>query len=121
MKNITKNVKLDRYSKRKDKSVSLTFITVTKQTSDDIKHIDEFLDHQGVFYFKSSGQLTPEEIKAIEDVELEVEGKTKSQRLRNTIYKVWETTKEKCSFQDYYIVKIEKIINHFKGQIINED
>lgn len=44
--------------------------------------------------------------------------KTASQRLRATLYKVWETNKEGFDeFEAYYQNKMEVIIIHFQGKI----
>ena len=123
MNNLLIQVALDRSNRRKDKSVSLTFITQLEQSSEEFMKIDSLLNDSGVLYFKSNGNLTKEEIKELESVEIEVEGKSKSQRLRNVMYILHQQLSESnavirnISFNDFYATKMEEIIEHYKGNL----
>ena len=123
--NLLRTVTLDRANRKKDKSVSLTFITQTEQSSEQFVEIDKMLGDSGVLYFKPSGNLTTEEVKELDNVEVEVEGKTKSQRLRNVLYVYWntETTENMSSnFNEFYSTEMERIISHYKSKLEpNED
>lgn len=113
---------LDGYSRRKDKSVSLRFITQEK-TSEEIKQIDELCDTFGVLYYKGESSLNKEEIADLDNVGLDLydKKKTQSQRLRNVLYKVHEMNGgSKSGFADWYNVETEKIINHYKQKLDNE-
>lgn len=114
---ILRQVTLDRANRKKDKSVSLTFITDLEQSSEQYMEVDMLLGDSGVLYFKSNGQLSKEEIKALDEVETEFEGKTKSQRLRNVLFVLHKETKDPREFNDFYSQKMESLIEHFKGQI----
>ena len=81
-----KQVTLDKATRKKDKSVSITFITELEQSSSEFMEIDSNLDKHGVIYFKSNGKLTAEEKDEIDNVEIHAEGKTKSQRLRSVLF-----------------------------------
>lgn len=125
--NLLRQVTFDRANRKKDKSVSMTFITQLEQSTDDFMQIDKILNDSGVLYFKSSGNLTIEEVKALEDTEIEVEGKTKSQRLRNVLYVYWKQlidSKElddvtpSQTFNDFYSHEMERIIEHYKNKLI---
>ena len=115
--NLLKQVILDRANRRKDRSVSLTFITDLEQSSDEFKSIDELLNTNGIIYFKPSGTLTQKEVDEIDSSDLEVEGKTKSQRLRNVLYVMWEHIGSVDSFKDFYSNKMEEIIQHYKDKL----
>ena len=117
--NLLRTVTLDRASRRKDKSVSLTFITSLEQSSEEYMEIDTLLNDSGVLYFKSSGNLTKEEIKALDSTEVEVEGKTKSQRLRNVMYILWQQNQGLYTFEEFYSLEMEKIIQHYKDKLEN--
>jgi len=117
--NLLRQVTLDRASRRKDKSVSLTFITSLEQSSSEYMEIDTLLNDAGVLYFKSNGSLTKEEIKALDSTEIEVEGKTKSQRLRNVMYILWQQEQGLYTFEEFYIKEMEKIIQHYKDKLEN--
>lgn len=116
MSNLLIQVTLDRSNRRKDKSVSLTFITQLEQSSEEFMKIDSLLNDSGVLYFKSNGNLTKEEINALDGVEIEVEGKTKSQRLRNVLY-VLNKQEENGDFHKFYPDEMERIIEHYKGKL----
>jgi hypothetical protein len=125
--NLLRQVTFDRANRKKDKSVSMTFITQLEQSTDDFMQIDKILNDSGVLYFKSGGNLTIEEVKALEDTEIEVEGKTKSQRLRNVLYVYWKQlidSKEldditpNQTFNEFYSHEMEKIIEHYKNKLI---
>lgn len=117
MSNIVRQVTLDRASRKKDKSVSLTFITTTEQSTEQFMEIDKILNDSGLIYFKSQGNLTTEEVKELESAEIEVEGKTKSQRLRNVLYRVHEQTNSDIDFNSFYAQKMEELIEHFKKKL----
>jgi len=117
--NLLRTVTLDRAARRKDKSVSMTFITTLEQSSGEYMEIDRILNDSGVLYFKSNGNLTKEEIKELDSVEIEVEGKTKSQRLRNVMYILWQQNQSLYSFDEFYAMEMEKIIQHYKDKLEN--
>lgn len=114
-----KQVTLDRANRLKDRSVSLTFITSLDQTSIEFMEIDELINTSGVIYFKSDGGLTQKEIDAIDSSKIEVEGKSKSARLRNVLYVYWkQEDMGEQTFEDFYSDKMEKLITHFKDKLI---
>jgi len=71
MSNLLTQVTLDRANRKKDKSVSLTFITQLEQSSSQFMEIDEKIGESGIMFFKPSGNLTKEEIKELENSEIE--------------------------------------------------
>ena len=122
--NLLRTATLDRANRKKDKSVSLTFITQTEQTSEQFMEIDNALGDSGVFFFKPNGNLTKEEIRELDSVEVEVEGKTKSQRLRSVLYIQWTQLSEiddrklnNNTFNDFYSIEMEKIIKNYKSKL----
>ena len=117
MGNILRTATLDRASRKKDRSVSITFTTDTEQSSEQFIELDELLSHSGVLYFKSNGQLTKEELNALDSAEVENEGKSKSQRLRNVLFVLHKETNNPMEFKEYYSQKMESIIQHLKDQI----
>lgn len=114
--NLLRQVTLDRAARKKDKSISLTFITSLEQTSQEFMEIDELINSHGVVYFKSDGNLTKDDISAIEGTQIEIEGKTKSQRLRNVLY-VYNQQNEKISFATFYDNEMEKIIEAYRNNL----
>jgi hypothetical protein len=108
--NILKQVTLDRANRKKDRSVSLTFITQLEQSSAEFMEIDELIGDSGIMYFKSSGNLTTEEIKELDNSEIEVEGKTVYHKQLN----------DGSSFNDFYSHQLERIIEHYKNKLDSE-
>ena len=115
MSNLLTQVTLDRANRKKDKSVSLTFVTQLEQSSEQFMEIDEKIGDSGLIFFKSSGNLTKEEIKELDNTEIEVEGKTKSQRLRNVLIVYAKQNGQELS--TFYASEMEKIIEHYKGKL----
>lgn len=109
---------VDGYSRRKDRSVSIRFVTGEK-TSTEVAQIDALCEQFGYLYFKADESLTPDEVKELDalDTELYDKPKTQSQRLRNVLYKVWEQTDRAVAFKEFYRQETEKIINHYKTKL----
>jgi hypothetical protein len=118
MKNLLRQVNLNRANRKADKSVSITFVTQLEQTSEDFIEIDENLGQNGVLYFKPNGELTTKEIEEISKTEIEVEGKTKSQRLRNVLYRLWEQTENSITFNEFYSQRMEQLIEQIKDRLV---
>ncbi len=113
---------LDGYQRRKDRSVSLRLLT-QEQTSQDLMNIDSLLDTFGILYFRADD--APEDsvtFKELDSIELDLydKKKTQSQRLRAVLYKLYKQEGGEGEFKDYYKVKTEKIIEHFKSRLEDE-
>ena len=111
-----RTVILEGASRKKDKSVSLRFTTSLEQTSEEFMEIDKLLDTHGVIYFSDRSRLTQEEINEIEKVDIQIEGKSKSQRLRNVLH-VYNSQNNKGDFKEFYANEMEKIIEHYKSKL----
>ncbi|MDA8959080.1 hypothetical protein N9F11_01530 [Akkermansiaceae bacterium] len=108
---------LDGYQRRKDKTVSLRFITQEK-TSGEIADIDRLVDTFGIVYFRGQERLNQDEVDELDAVELDLydEPKSQSQRLRNVLYKVWQQNQE-GDFKQFYRHETERIIQHYKNKL----
>jgi hypothetical protein len=52
----------------------------------------------------------------VDQIDIDMPGKTKSQRQRNVLYRIWELQKEgHKTFESYYSAKMEEHINNLKG------
>lgn len=52
----------------------------------------------------------------VDQVDVDMPGKTKSQRVRAVLYRIWELQKEgHKTFESYYSAKMEEHINNLKG------
>ena len=119
---LLKQCSLDGVTRRKDKSLKISFITSLEQSSSELMEVDKLLDSNGILYFKDSEGLSTDEINQIDKVVLDKpSGKSKAERLRNALYilckqkKGSEPTKEE--FAEWYSNKMEKFIQHVIGQL----
>jgi predicted GTPase len=119
---LLKQCTLDGVTRRKDKSLKISFITSLEQSSNELMEVDKLLDSSGVLYFKQSEGLSTDEITQIDKVVLEKpSGKSQSERLRNVLYiyckqKIGkEPTKEQ--FAEFYQKYTEKYITYIKDQL----
>jgi predicted GTPase len=119
---LLKQCSLDGVTRRKDKSLKISFITSLEQSSNELMEVDKLLDSNGILYFKDSEGLSTDEINQIDKVVLDKpNGKTQSERLRNVLYlyckqKIGkEPTKEQ--FAEFYQKYTEKYIQYIKDQL----
>jgi len=112
---------LDGYQRRKDRTVSLRFVTQEKSSAE-VMDIDSLTNAFGILYFRGEEQLNSDEIEELDKVELDIydEPKTQSQRLRNVLFILWKQEGEKGDFKTFYKQKTEEVIQHFKNKIEDE-
>jgi len=124
MSNILKQVTFDRANRKKDRSISLTFITTLEQTPKEFMDIDTLLSDFGTLYFKSGGSLSKKELNALDDIKIETEGKSKSQRLRAVLFVEHKQKAAKgltnLDTNQYYAVEMEKEIEKRKQNLDND-
>lgn len=116
MKKITKAVILNSYRPKKDKSVSLSFETM-EQSANDIAEIHSLTGMAGVLYFRPEDQLTKSEVKELDALELEYNGKSKSRRLKDVLYRVWQQTETPMNEKEFYAHTMDVIIQHYKNKL----
>lgn len=122
---LLKQCTLDGVTRRKDKSLKISFITNLEQTSQELMEVDNLLDVSGILYFKGDDNLSTEEINQIDKVKLDKpNGKSDSERLRNVLYVLCKQKKgdtpTKEEFARWYHNKMEKFIAHVQGQLEND-
>lgn len=109
---------LEGMQSRADKSWKLTFGTL-ELTPDLMAQLGS-IQQSACFLGISANPFNSEEKSIIENTKAELAdtGKSHSQRLRGVLYVNWEHDNEGYeNFHDYYIVKMDKIINHFKSKL----
>ena len=83
--------------------------------------IDQLDGSRGVLYYKSKGELTQQEVDELDNVDVELEGKTKSQRLRNVMYvyysQIYGKKPDQDEFKEFYSSQMEKIISKYKDKL----
>jgi len=108
---------LDRANRKKDKSVSITFITDLEQSTDEFMEMDKLVGNHGIIYFSERSILTQQEMDELDKANIESEGKTKSQRLRNVLYRLWEQGDKAKTFDVYYCDWMDKVIEKMKSKL----
>lgn len=119
MRRILTSAILDGYARRKDKSISLRFVTGEKG-SHEVMTIDELTDTYGWLYFRPGEEsLNPDEVEELDALEADLydQPKSQSQRLRNVMYVRWQQLGSPGDFKSYYKTETEKIINHYKSKL----
>tara|TARA_R110000744_G_scaffold240463_1_gene357866 strand:+ start:42 stop:422 length:381 start_codon:yes stop_codon:yes gene_type:complete len=121
---ILRQVTLERANRRSDKTIGFFFITSLEESTEDFMVVDKLLKTSGVIYYSEKGNLTQQEKDEIDKVEIEVEGKTKSQRMKSVLHVLW--TQRPCSnkdsanfkpFDQFYADEMERIISHYKDKL----
>ena len=109
---------LEGYRSLKDRTLKLTFET-GELSPEEMANIHYSLNKVGFLAFAPDPFATQElaEIDALK-VEYNDTGKPPSQRLRAVLYRLWEQKNEGYEFfNDYYLGRMEKLINHFKDKL----
>lgn len=108
----------DGYTPRKDNTVSLRFVT-QEMTPYEVAHIHGLRESFGYLMFKSEKMLTAQEIKAIEEMDTEITGKTKSKEYMNVLYVLWTQDGQGYEkFEDFYRWWMNDRIQEVKDQLI---
>jgi len=101
-----------------DKTLQLAIYTTTELTPEDETKIMRYRNTEGVMVF-SLQDIVEEDLIDLPKFKKEFEGElSPSQRMRNIIYKIWETTTDqKNPFPDYYKVYMFKLNGMLKERI----
>jgi hypothetical protein len=109
---------LDSYRSLKDRTLKITFET-NEPTPDQLKDIGLGVQKFGFLAFRvgeKEGELQSI-MEQIPNVDIEF-GKTKSQRLRGVLYRLWEQSNEGYEvFDDFYNNRMEKLITDIKNRL----
>ena len=109
----------DNYSNRKDRSVSLRFLT-QEMSAEEVANIHGMIDAFGYLYFKAESPLTKSEKDELDALETDLvdNAKTQSKRIRNVLHRLWEQDNDgHKDFKDYYHHKTEKYIQWLKDKL----
>ena len=111
MNNIIRQVTFDSANRRKDGSVKISFTTDLEQNTSQFMELDEVRDTHGILYYSQKSELTKEELNAIDKCDIEITGKSRSEKLRRKIMALHNNTRSIESKEDYY----KKWMNHFES------
>lgn len=107
---------LSSYQSLKDKTLKIVFES-QEPSPDQIIQVAKNVQGFGYLAFKKD-DFKQAEIDALEGLKADYEdkGKSKSQRLKAVLYRVWEQKPQGYDvFDDFYNARMEKLINHFKN------
>ena len=99
-------------SSKKDGSLGLRMNTPELDSQDKVA----FMELQNInleVYIKAADFVS----KEVREVKGEMDGKTPSQRLRNTLFVLWDQEGRPGEYNSWYIKKMEKIINWVKSKL----
>jgi hypothetical protein len=109
---------LESFRSLKDRTIKITFDT-NEPTPEQLTQIGMSTQKFGYLAFVV-GEKEGELQKIMEDIpKQDVEfGKTKAQRLRGVLYRMWEQKNKGYEvFDDFYNFYMERIITHYKGYL----
>lgn len=109
---------LSGYRPKVDGSWSVTFSTNILKKEE--KNIIDAMHNQLCCVMIKDSEILEDEIEAFDSVEMDlIDAKvTPSQRLRNVFYRLWEQEGKSGGFKEYYRVKMETLVEHFKQKLV---
>lgn len=110
-------VTLDRYSRKKDRSVTLSFTTLFEVSNDDLAVIDSYHQDSGHLLFRKNA-FANEDIPQ-EDVETDV-AKSQSTQVRDALWVLFKARGGNPANKDDWNVFYRKQMQVFKARILDE-
>lgn len=99
----------------KDDSAKLSFVTNKELTTEEFSELDAVRKRAGHVLF-SANPYTPESMIPTGDVQ--AGHKSASQRLRGTLWHVWNSSTDKSmTAEQHYAATMEKIIRHYQESL----
>lgn len=110
-------VTVENITSRKDRTLKIVMGT-QEATPEQAGNLFELLN-QLAFVLISPKGINQEQIDAVDATDVDLGGKTQSQRIRGVLYKLFEQDHEGYStFDNYYKAKTELYIDHLKKKIV---
>jgi len=114
MKAIRLNTTITSVRSRSDDSLGLSLVTATELSPEQMVEIIKLKKIQ----IDTILNPTQEKVVDMLVIDKDVEHKSPSKRLYNVLYLLWKQYGEEGNYyNDYYLKKIEKIIDHFKSKL----
>lgn len=102
-------------SSRKDRSYTLKFETRELRGSDAAMLLEQ-LQSEGYLLYSPNNDISEVDIPD-EKADAMLGTKTRAQRLRGAIYRLWEQKGSKGKFEDYYESVMESLIDQVKAKL----
>ena len=119
MKTFQIPAQLDSFRSMSDRGIKISFVT-GEVSPEQVANIQYSFQKAGYLAF-SPDPFATHELEELDRLKVEFNdtGKPPSQRLRAVLYRLWEQTPEGYKvFNDYYIAKMEIMIEHYKGKLV---
>ena len=114
---ILKPVIFDSYRTRKDGSVMLCFET-GELRADEVAVLHTLRNSVGIVGFSRRESMSAKEIKEIESIDAEIDSKSKSERLRNVLFVLFQQQPEGYTdFKQFYADRMEKLIQQIRTRL----
>ena len=118
---LLKQCTLDSVSRRKDKSLKISFITNLEQSSTELMEVDKLLDTSGILYYKEGEGISNEEILAIDETKLDnPKGKSESQQTLIEYWKLWKSYAELGKYSKEFKVFYSAMMQKHRLQIAEQ-
>lgn len=118
---LLKQCTLDGVTRRKDKSLKISFITNLEQTSQELMEVDSLLDSNGILYFKQGEGVSTEELLAIDETNLDQPKKrTESQETRIKIWQCWKELTEEGKYNGTQDEFYKAMHSHFRQMLTDK-
>ena len=98
------------------RSLRLQIDTQEALSDEVVAKITSNFEKLGWFTFSVS-QIKPEDILNLPEIKHEESDKSPGQRLRNTLYVLWEHEGKPGTFESFYLSRMEKIIDWVKEKL----
>ena len=112
-------VTIEKISSRKDRTWTI-YVGTQELTPEQAAEIVK-LNAQLCYMALKIEPFNQKETDILKDLQAELDftAKSPAQRLRNTLYRIWEGKKEGYNdFNNYYIYKMDILIEHYKSKIL---
>lgn len=96
--------------------MGLKMVFETRELGEDSAHVFSIVHKEAWLVISPNDDITEADIPD-EKADSMTGQKTKAQRLRAVIYKLWEQAGSMGSFETYYQAKMEDIIDHLKERL----
>jgi len=119
MKTFQIPAQLDSFRSMSDRGIKISFVT-GEVSPEQVANIQYSFQKAGYLAF-SPDPFATHELEELDRLKVEFNdtGKPPSQRLRAVLFRLWEQTPEGYKvFNDYYIAKMEIMIEHYKGKLV---
>jgi len=118
MKGILLPCIIESITTRKDRTVKIVMGT-QELSQGNAGEVFSLMNKLVVTYISQKETIDQNEMSQVDKIDPELGGKTQSQRIRNTLYLLWQQGNEgHKDFDSYYKNKTEQYIEHLKSKIL---